>query len=115
MSDYTIDAKGKKLGRVASMAASYLIGKDSTAYNPRNVRQVKVKIVNTSKLAVSEKKLAQKIYVTYTGYPGGLKKESLGSRLRKEALVEPVKEAVFGMLPRTKLRSKIMKNLIIEA
>ncbi len=115
MTEYTIDASGKKMGRVATEAASVLRGKDSVSYNPREARSIKVKVVNASKLSIEERKLRGKIYVSYTGYPGGLNKESLGSRVGKTGIKEPLREAIKGMLPATKLRSILMKNLIIEA
>jgi large subunit ribosomal protein L13 len=115
MNEYTIDAKGRKLGRVATEAARVLRGKDSVSFNPREARSIKVRIQNASKLSLEERKLRGKIYVSYTGYPGGLKKESLGSRIGKAGTTEPLREAIKGMLPATKLRSALMKNLIIEA
>ena len=115
MIEYIIDAKGKKLGRVATEVASVLRGKNTVNFNPRENRVIKVRIQNVSKLSVSEKKLKGKVYVSYTGYPGGLNKETLGSRVRNLGLVEPLREAIKGMIPATKLRSKLMKSLLIEA
>ena len=70
---YTIDAAGKKLGRVASEAAIYLLGKNRVDFARNTVAGNAVEIINTSKADINENKLLRKKYVRYSGYPGGLK------------------------------------------
>jgi large subunit ribosomal protein L13 len=110
----TIDAKGKKLGRVASQAASLLIGKDSTDFRRNVVPKTEVIIVNAGGLDLNEKKLDQKKYKRYSGYPGGLKEEVMRHKLARRGIAEIVKQTVYGMLPKNKLRSRMIKNLKVS-
>jgi len=109
---YTINAAGKRLGIVATEAATYLIGKDSPDVARNTVAPVKVTIENVSQLDLSEKKKAE-IYQTYSGYPGGQSNESFDHLAKRRGFSEPVKRTVQGMLPKNKLRTLRMKNLII--
>jgi len=115
MAEYTIDAAGKSLGRVASEAAKALMGKTSADYVPNKRSDVKVQIKNASKLRLSEKKRTQKTYLTYSGYPGGLKKERLGALSARKGHGELLRRAVSRMLPRNTFRPFRMKNLKIDA
>ena len=65
--EYLIDAQGKKLGRIASKAASYLMGKNRLDFARNIVPSVRVKIENTSKIFVTNKKMEGKIYKSYSG------------------------------------------------
>ncbi|MDZ7726346.1 MAG: 50S ribosomal protein L13 [Candidatus Campbellbacteria bacterium] len=112
--NYTIDAQGKKLGRVASEAAKLLMGKNTVTYKPNLAPGVTVTISNASKLSISEGKRSDKIYRRYTGYPGGLREESLGEVVDKKSNAEIIKKAVYGMLPDNKLRKEMLANLVIE-
>ncbi|MFC1802214.1 50S ribosomal protein L13 [Patescibacteria group bacterium] len=111
---YTIDAKDKKIGRVASEAASVLLGKDKPTFKKNIVSDIKVVIDNVSGLDISQKKMDSKKYQRYSGYPGGLKEETAGKVIEKKGYGELVKKAVYGMLPGNKLRALRMKNLIIK-
>lgn len=110
---YTIDAAGGALGRVASEAASVLLGKKSANYMQNEVMPVEVEIINASKLVMTEKRIAGKEYTRYTGYPGGLRITSLASLLQKKGVGEALWKAVDGMIPRNKLRKERMKRLTI--
>lgn len=112
--DYVIDAQGKKLGRVASEAAKVLMGKNTPDYRPNVAPEVKVRIQNASQLDISEKKLKGKVYTRYTGYPGGLKKETLEEVIDKKTHAEALRRAVYGMLPANKLRKIMLSNLVVE-
>lgn len=110
--EYTIDAAGKRLGKVATEAASYLIGKNSASFARNVAPAVTVTITNASKLDVSEKR-GSEIYKSYSGYPSGQREETLehlGSRL---GYSEVIRRTVKGMLPKNKLQSVMMKNLIV--
>ncbi len=110
-----IDAQNKSIGRVASQAARILMGKDKADYQPNAKSTSKVQIKNASKVKVSQKKMKQKEYTSYTQYPGGLRKISLENLIQKKGHTEVFKKAVYGMLPNNKLRKIRMKNLeIIE-
>jgi len=113
MTEYTIDAAGKSLGRVAAEAAKALMGKTSADYTPHIRSDVKVKVLNISKLSMRDKKSIQKTYVTYTGYPGGLKKEKYADLATRRGGAEPLRRAVRRMLPRNTFLTARMKNLTI--
>ena len=108
---YTIDAEGKKLGRVASLAASHLTGKTSPTYVRNAIRGEKVKIINASKISLDPKKAEQKTYERYSGYPGGLKSLRMEEVIAKKGYREVFVKAVYAMVPSNRLRAKIMKNL----
>ncbi len=114
MEQHTIDATGKSLGRVASEAASILLGKDSVDFAKNVVRNVKVKVLNASKISIDEKKMDQKTYHIYTGYVGNAKSPTLAQVVAKKGYGEALKIAVKGMLPGNTLRDKRLKNLSIE-
>ncbi len=110
--EYTIDANGKRLGVVATEAATYLLGKDQPDFTKHLVAPVKVTIINASKLDMSAKK-KEEIYQTYSGYPGGQKDETFEHLAQRRGIEEPIRRTIKGMLPRNKLQAVMMKNLII--
>ena len=111
--NYIIDAQGKKLGRVASEAAKILMGKDRVDFVRNAIPDIKVKIENVDKLNLTNKKMDTKKYVSYSGYPGGLKIRSMRKVVADKGLKEAMRIAVKGMLPKNKLRDKMMINLTI--
>lgn len=111
---YTIDAQGKKIGRIASQAAGYLIGKSSTSFAKNEVADVHVEITNVAKADVTARKKTGDVYVTYTGFRGGLKSESLGELITRRGMTEVIWRAVHRMLPPNKLRDRRIKNLVIK-
>ena len=111
---FTIDAQGKRIGRVASAAAAKLMGKHTTAFQKNTVAQDQVEIVNASKTDMSAKKKAGDNYVTYTGWRGGLKSETLGELIERRGMKEVYTRAIGRMIPRNKLHNARMKNLIIK-
>jgi large subunit ribosomal protein L13 len=111
---YTIDATGKSLGRVASEAASILLGKKSVNYVQNEVLPMEVTIENASKMKMTEKRIAMKEYYSYTGYPGGLRTTSMQMVIDKKGISEVLYTAVDGMIPRNKLRKERMKRLTIK-
>ena len=112
---YTIDAAGKKIGRVASLAAMHLTGKTSPAFQRNAIHGEKVVIVNASKADIAPNKLTQKTYERYSGYPGGLRPRTLREviAMKGKGYREVFKKAVYGMVPSNRLRPIIMKNLEI--
>ena len=113
MANFTIDAKNKPLGRLATEIAGILQGKNSPDYEPHKAGDNQVIVKNIDQLKVSGNKDSQKIYYRHSGKPGNLKKEtyeSLFERAPEKVLIN----AVRGMLPRNKLRKERLKNLIIE-
>lgn len=108
-----IDAKGKKLGRVASQVAIILMGKNLTDQQRNVAPDVSIKITNASKLMIDSKKKREKDYASFSGYPGGLKKESMEKLIARKGFSEVLKLAIYGMLPSNKLRAKMLNNLTI--
>ena len=110
---HSIDAAGKTLGRVASEAAKALMGKMQADYTPNKSSGVKVTISNAGKLYIRERKRTQTIYTTYSGYPGGLKRESLASLTARKGNGEALRRAISRMLPRNTMLTARMKNLTV--
>jgi len=110
----TIDAAGQSLGRVASAAAYHLRGKTSPTFQPNRLSGHKVEIINAAKINIDEKKLIGKVYARYSGYPGGLRHESLEQVIAKHGVGEALRRAVRRMLPNNRLRPEILKNLTIN-
>jgi large subunit ribosomal protein L13 len=112
---YTIDAKGRVLGRVASEAATSLMGKKEATYIPHAPMLVKVEILNADLLEISDKKKREKVYISYSGYPGGQKQQTMAQVIAKHGTPEVLRRAIYNMLPSNKLRNERMKNLSIKA
>ena len=111
---HTIDASGKRLGRVASHIAHILLGKDRTDFAKHTVADVSVTVEHVDSLDISEKKRTTKVYDRYSGFPGGRKEETLEELIAKKGTKEALRRAVYNMLPANKLRKARMKNLIIK-
>lgn len=110
----TIDAAGRSLGRVATEVAMSLMGKTSAKFQRHIYSGFPVKVINASKLRITNKKLSEIYHTRYSGYPGGLRILKGTETAEKKGLKELVKLAVFQMLPDNKLRREMMKHLIIE-
>ncbi len=113
MTKHVIDAQNKKLGRVASEAAAILMGKNTPEFARNIAPQVKVEIINALKADISSKKKGEKFYITYSGHPGGQKREKLGNLIDRKGVTEAFKRAVKGMLPDNKLKTKMLLNLTV--
>ncbi len=111
---YNLDAKNEKLGRLASKVAILLMGKNEPDFARNVVADVEVEVDNISKLDISKKKMKEKIYQRYSGYPGGRKEETMEKVVSKKGYSEIFRKAVYGMLPANKLRAKMIKNLNIN-
>ncbi len=107
---YLVDAKDAILGRLAVKVAKVLRGKDKPIFTPNVDTGDFVIVINAEKIKVTGKKLDDKIYYHHSGYPGGLKSETLRERLRKSP-EKIISEAVWGMLPKGRLGRAIFKKL----
>jgi len=112
-STYTIDATGKRLGKIATEAASVLIGKNDPAFAKHIMTEVRVEITNASKMDVPEKKKSE-IYQSFSGWPGGRKTETLIHLAERLGYREVVKRTIAGMLPNNKHKKRLMHNLSIS-
>jgi len=109
----TINVKGMALGRAASRAAILLMDKDSPEFQPNRKSSLPLRVKNVSKIRLSGNKLKDKRYKRYSGYPGGLKFVP-AEKIFKESPDKVFKNAVLGMLPKNKLRNKLIKRLIFK-
>ncbi|MCX7988610.1 MAG: 50S ribosomal protein L13 [Thermodesulfovibrio sp.] len=107
---YIADATGQTLGRFASRIAKILMGKHKPSYTPNVDNGDFVVVINAEKIKVTGKKLTDKVYYHHTGYMGNLKAETLRERLEKEP-EEVILDAVWGMIPKTRLGKKMIKKL----
>lgn len=114
ISSKVIDAEGKTLGRVASVAAISLMGKDRPSFERNIYSGLSVKVVNASKLRITPKKLESIYHTRYSGIPGGLRITHGTETSQKRGLKELLRLATYQMLPSNKLRRTMMKHLIIE-
>ncbi len=105
-----IDAEGEILGRLASVVAMVLRGKNKTNYTPHADCGDNVVIINAEKVVLSGTKLADKEYVRHTGYPGGQRFTSAEEMLKKNP-IGIIEHAVKGMLPKNRLGRAIYKNM----
>lgn len=107
---FVIDASGKKLGRLASLAAAILRGKHDPRFTPHVDTGDHVIIVNADKVVLTGRKLDQKMWVRHSGYPGGLKMVPY-RKLLAERPEKAVELAVRGMLPHNRLGRRMIKKL----
>lgn len=111
---YVVDATGQTLGRLAAQVASRLRGKHRPIYSPAVDAGDYVIVINAEKIRVTGRKLDQKIYYRYSGYPGGLKQITLRDLLKKHP-VRAIEHAVRGMLPKNRVGRKMFKKLKVYA
>lgn len=111
---YLVDAQDKILGRLAAKVAVLIRGKHKSIFTPHMDTGDGVIVINASKIRVTGRKLKQKVYRRYSGYPGGLKEVTLENMLadRPETVLEL---AITRMLPKGALGSKLCKKLRIYA
>ncbi|MEE9591544.1 MAG: 50S ribosomal protein L13 [Thermodesulfobacteriota bacterium] len=111
---YLVDANDKVLGRLATRIASILRGKNKPIYTQFIDTGDYVVVVNADSVAVTGKKLDDKIYYHHTQYPGGIKEITLKDLMQKRP-EDVIKKAVWGMLPKGSLGRKMFKKLKVYA
>ncbi len=111
---HVIDAQDVVLGKLASKAAMLLMGKNKPTYTPFLDTGDHVIVINAEKVRLTGRKEENKVYRHFTGYPGGLVEKSL-KRVREEKPVRIVEDAIFGMLPKTKLGKQMYRKLKVYA
>ncbi len=111
---YLVDAEGKTLGRLATQIADRLRGKGKPQYTPHVDTGDFVVVVNAEKIAVTGKKLDEKLYYRHSGYHGGLRVRPLREQLDRRP-TEVLRAAVKGMLPRNRLARQQLTKLKIYA
>jgi large subunit ribosomal protein L13 len=109
-----VDAEGQVLGRLATVIARKLIGKDKPEYTPFLDCGDHIVVINAERVKLTGNKMEQKVYRHHSGYPGGLKEVSIRSLMARRP-EEVIREAVLGMLPKNKLRARRAKKLRVYA
>ncbi|MBP6889767.1 MAG: 50S ribosomal protein L13 [Candidatus Moranbacteria bacterium] len=107
---HQFDAQGKVLGRLAVEVAFVLSGKKKAGYTPHIDGGDCVVIINTDGLVVTGNKRADKIYHHFSGYPSGIKSISFQDQMKKDSR-KIFWKAVYGMLPKNKLRDRMLTRL----
>lgn len=108
----TIDATGKKLGRMATEIAMALQGKNDPSYEKHVLENIQVTVINAGKLDLEGR--MDREYKSYSGYPGGLRLEKAGKLKDRLGVVELIKNAVSGMLPKNTHRSRLLAAIVVE-
>ncbi|HMN19633.1 MAG TPA: 50S ribosomal protein L13 [Candidatus Moranbacteria bacterium] len=109
---HLFDAQGKVLGRLATEIALTLSGRRKVDYTPHVDGGDFVVVINADKIQVTGSKLTDKIYHRFSGYPGGIASIALKDLLKKDSR-KVIQNAVYGMLPKNKLRDRMMKRLFV--
>ena len=107
----TMDVAGEAPGRAASRIAAVLRGKHRASFVRYLAPEIIVEVKNAKKMKIIARKMTGKVYTRYTGYPSGLRRTSLGEIYAKNPN-EILRRAVWGMLPKNKLRRIFIKRLI---
>jgi len=109
---YLVDVENLVLGRIATRIADVLRGKNKPIFTPSVDTGDFVIVVNADKIALTGKKLSDKLYYSHSGYPGGIKSITAG-KLQEKKPGEIIKIAVKGMLPKNKLARHMLNKLKI--
>jgi large subunit ribosomal protein L13 len=111
---HVLDADGAVLGKLASLAANILMGKHKPTYTPFIDAGDHVIVINAEKVALTGKKEDQKVYRHFTGYPGGLVEQTV-QRVRSKRPQRMIEDAIFGMLPKSKMGKQMYRKLNVYA
>ena len=111
---WLVDAQGQTLGRLASVVATKLRGKDKPIFAPHMDCGDFVVVINAEKVDVTGRKLEQKMYYRHSGYPGGLTTTPLAKEIEKHP-DRVIEKAVRGMLPKNSLGEHMLKKLKVYA
>lgn len=111
---YVVDGTNQTVGRMCSRIAAILRGKHKASYTPHVDTGDYIIVINCEKVKLSGNKMDQKVYDTFSGYPGG-RKEEVASDLQKRRPDVIIERAVKGMLPKNRLGRKMYKKLFVYA
>ena len=111
---HVVDAEDQVLGKLASKAAMILMGKHKASYTPFLDTGDHVVVINAAKVRLTGKKEDNKLYRHFTGYPGGLVEMGV-ARVRASRPTRMVEDAIFGMLPKSKLGKQMYRKLKVYA
>jgi large subunit ribosomal protein L13 len=111
---YIIDATGQNLGRLATLVATYLLGKHKVQFSPHLDCGDNVVVINAAQVNVTGNKLEDKKYYRHSGYPGGIKETTLAELIERNPAVA-IEKAVAGMLPKNRLQDDRLYRLKVYA
>ncbi len=111
---YLVDAENQVLGRIATQIANVLRGKNKPTFTPSVDTGDFVIVVNAEKIALTGNKMADKMYYSHSGFPGGIKSITAGKLLDKKP-EDLIRKAVKGMLPKNKLARHMLSKLKVYA
>jgi large subunit ribosomal protein L13 len=109
---YLIDATNVRLGKLSSKVASLLLDKQNVDATTYQLSDNYVIIINSDKVSFHPSRRKNKMYYRHSGYPGGLKQISLGEQMKKDSK-KVIETSISGMLPKNKLRSKLISRVKI--
>lgn len=111
---YIIDASDQNLGRLATLVATYLLGKHKVRYSAHLDCGDNVVVINAEKVGITGNKLEDKKYYRHSGYPGGIKETNLAALLERNPAIV-IEKAVAGMLPKNRLQDDRLRRLKVYA
>ncbi|MFZ5982503.1 MAG: 50S ribosomal protein L13 [Patescibacteria group bacterium] len=109
---HSFNAKGESIGRLSTEIARVLRGKNKVDFDPSVDGGDFAVVINCEKIKPSGNKLKDKAYFRFSGYPGGITKTTLEEQIKKDP-TKVIRDAVYGMLPKNKLRDRMMTRLLI--
>ncbi|MDB5178380.1 MAG: rplM [Patescibacteria group bacterium] len=107
---YIIDAQDYTLGRLATLVATYILGKHKVTYSAHLDCGDNIVVINAAKVGITGNKLEDKKYYHHSSYPGGIKEVSLGDLMARNPAVA-IEKAVAGMLPKNRLHDDRLRRL----
>jgi large subunit ribosomal protein L13 len=111
---YLVDAQGQTLGRLATLIATYLMGKHKVDYSAHLDCGDNIVVINAAKIGITGNKLEDKKYYHHSGYPGGIKETSLAEIMERNPALA-IEKAVAGMLPKNRLQDDRLHRLKVYA
>ncbi len=112
--EFTIDAQGKTVGRIATQAAHILMGKNHPSFERHVLPQNRVRVINAGQASITDKKKGETTFRSYTGARGGLKEMTMEVMIEKTGVASVLERAIHGMIPNNKLKKEILKHLTVS-
>ncbi len=109
---HLFDAEKKTIGRLSTEIVKVLRGKNKVDFTPNVDAGDFAVIINSDKIKATGGKMDGKVYYSFSGYPGGISSITLKDQIKKDS-TKVIKDAVYGMLPKNKLRDRMMTRLLI--
>ena len=111
---HVVDARGQVVGRLATRISRILTGKTRPDYTPNVETGEGVIVINASQVRVTGTKVKTKVYTSFSGYPSGIKRRTFEAAMQADPTF-PIKHAVKGMLPKSRLGKRMITRLLVYA